>query len=613
MNNDKMPFNKKSNLVLQFIILIIIAAIMIFVVTAFSMKIFEAIFPSSDKATIKSFDILYTTLDLKSKDLRNYDSTMMTIYLYDDYQVILFKPGSGVVCAAKTYNRPSDCTDTNKNCLCLYNDLPDSADKNKNIEKCYTFANDFKISAFELSNNSADQCLKPGNQQFHSIIIVAKSDGTNHEIFVWLNTEENRKKDADLNKKMCPTKTNDVCSGNADGEGVYGVSLSDKINTQCKLTNPNSKAWSGICSYSETTKQCTLNCIEDVYCSMRTRCEDYYSIDGNTVSNTFDYMIKGYMSEDYCANDHCGFGGGNKCTVQDFGHLVCKNSASGEASKDSNDPCYFPNCGTFYMERPLENYVQNYDASKCTPEQIVKITRNFQYVDGVYFSERTGLVDMCDFVQAQLEGTMKSTNTNLGGTTISGVGECTFKYKESGQKKYIMYYDTANIKCKTGVDACFNHIYYCQSPYYNYEVSDPRIKTNVITPIGGTVKASDLCKEVDNSATLGKDYDCLINKDIPLQLDIKNTGKYDLHADLFYNLPSSLFLSTPGPITPVANGQSNILNANIKQTAVTTYYIQLNLGAECTDAICKNDLSLKSKILSDEINGINIMFVKTLS
>jgi hypothetical protein len=55
------------------------------------------------------------------------------------------------------------------------------------------------------------------------------------------------------------------------------------------------------------------------------------------------------------------------------------------------------------------------------------------------------------------------------------------------------------------------------------------------------------------------------------------------------------------------------LTASIKQTAITTDYLEFSLGAECTETICKNDNSLKSKILSDQINRINIMFVNALS
>ena len=150
----KIKNSKKGDIVLTFLVLLLVAGAMIYYVSSFTGSIWGVFFPSPDKATIKSFETIYTLINSKSYSGKQYDSGIMNIYLKDGYRIFLFGP-DGLQCGAQQTSSvdnqgniitnsasvklplPKECT-AGKNCLCLYKDQPLKED----IEKYIHFVKD---------------------------------------------------------------------------------------------------------------------------------------------------------------------------------------------------------------------------------------------------------------------------------------------------------------------------------------------------------------------------------------------------------------------------------------------------------------------------------------
>lgn len=580
-----MQFNRKSNLVLQFIILVVIAAIMIFLVTAFASSLFGAFFPSSDKATIKSFETLYTTIDLKSKDMKAYNSSTITVYLYDDYQVLLFE-GASIICNGKRYYRPSKCLDPKKTCICLYDDLPkhDKEDKDENLYTCRVFEAKFQTKAFEVMNTSIEQCQKPGKQQFNSYIIASRYDANNnHEIYVWLNNDDNKKKDREYQTKTCP-KNSGICSGKRDGELLIGTAWSDKVKAECQKKDPASTATEGTCFYDTNKNSCDLKCGANVDCSQIIECGDYTSLDMGGTTSGFKYFASSGRAEDYCINDYCKVSNGRSCEKKPFTAFLCKSEFGVHEDTIGLD-CHFPdNCGRVMLGSPLSKFVWYYDQTlaTCTAQDKSAINNNFYASSYLYTIKEE--------VKSECQKKMINPVTNL-----VGLPECELKTGGLFPGQFLLSYKSTT-DCKNFVDYCYTQIYHCKGPYYNYEVIGAVLDPGIIASSPDNAAGKTCIMEYINPADLSPNYKCIKGKDVTFKVKVKNTGQESLKSKIIMK-PLPLFTTQLlGSESSIAKDGTVEISGTYKLPNVAGIdTMTFSLGAECTEDICQKNPYLKQR------------------
>ena len=190
---------KKSNITLEFLIKLIVAAVLIFVVATVGFMIVKSILGDSSKNSKASFEALASLIESKSRVAKEYDSSTLQVYLDNTYIMVFFDKDISNPCGTIRY-RPTWCKD-NKRCACLYKGTPgtnvETADNN--IVTCKTFTKDF---TFDLDPEL--MCKRDG--KFFAVI-VEKEGNSSIIMHLWKNNEDNRKKDQELFSKYNPTPT----------------------------------------------------------------------------------------------------------------------------------------------------------------------------------------------------------------------------------------------------------------------------------------------------------------------------------------------------------------------------------------------------------------------
>jgi hypothetical protein len=587
----------KGNLVMQFVILIIIAAMMIFVVTAFGAKIWEAFFPSADKATLKSFTTLHDLMQAKSLSNKDYDSTKINLYLKDDYKIVYFDAQKtlyecGSVAQTKLYVYKPDKCPKDKSCLCLYKDIPatDEKKKNDNVARCEEFSDDFtnnvNLEDYELVDIKDNACQFYPEKQFQSLIVSAETLESNgvktKTMHIWLNNAENSAKDAELSRPLC-TNDGTICKGFRDGDimgpprdSTGAINYADayignikyaEVNAECRKTDPSSTAYQAKCVYDVASKACYLDCANNnVDCSQITSCKDYNSYGDGT---GIQYTTKSNVAYSMCVGDPCNINKGEKCITEDSSHYACvkSNSKTGEALGSPDTDCVFPACDTRFMDvTGLNNFVSSYNPSTCNSDEQKAIDAYFRKNDAMYVCKNDYSSDECN---AELDSINKI------------IGNCNFKKIQDIGGNIIT--GSKSNDCEDRLKTKYEPAYFCNDPNYNYDVVsiglDPSMLNGVCTAYaypGSTVRAYNCKKQA-----------------LKFNIEVSNTGDYDITLSGHPKISSggvdlsdkilSLDLS-------IKKGQSQnqVLTATLDITGSTYPEYDIYPGAHCTDNVCKS-------------------------
>lgn len=317
--------NKKGvfGILPSFLVNLIYSLVLILLITLLLVLIWNSIFGNDNKTEKDNFETLYRLIESKSKSNAAYDSTKVTIYLVKtgifttDHNIIFFSDETALQCDnGKPIYRPSECGDTTVSCLCLYDSDPDRAEdeKDDDVIMCKRFSTLFKISRedYQIANYS-DDCKRSISKEYLNLIVGVQNTNT-RRVFVWENTEENRKMDEQLKKQSCPEKTG-ICAGRKDSEIVYAL---NDVNTACRAIDPNKYYWEAKCVFKD--KKCELECLgED--CSKISSCSDF--------NFNKDFYIKNSKEEFFCNN--------NICNKQCVGNLIEQYSCINGKEQDCKD------------------------------------------------------------------------------------------------------------------------------------------------------------------------------------------------------------------------------------------------------------------------------------
>jgi len=392
-NKDR---NVKGNLIAQFVVLLVVAVILILVVTSFGAKIWSAFFPNSDKSTVKSFDMVYQVLNLKSISEKDYDYTPLNVYMKENYRMLFFKE-SLLNCGEKTtqitagddtvqtytgtsevtYYRPTTCED--QQCLCLYKDEPSKIlkEKDRYVVKCYQVMKKINIDP-KLFQLNYKVCQAGTNTQVSSgsssgtdtaygsylFIKYNKYDPDTKEltpyVYVLLDTDANRKINEDLSIPRCHKSSDPLsalCIGEKEGTIITAEKEGeiDTLNTiyeGCK--NNNLKSTSITCTFNNNDNQeCIASCIagdESSKCTTKYKtCGGYNQIPGlsglNYISPTYDYKYT-YMCENNA--NYCDFATG--CQIHSLLIYAYKSDPSGGFDPKNNPDLatQITSCNAYY-------------------------------------------------------------------------------------------------------------------------------------------------------------------------------------------------------------------------------------------------------------------------
>jgi len=624
---------KKGNLVLQFVILIIIAAIMIFVVTAFGAKIWNAFFPSTDKSTIASFESLYTLMQAKSLSNKDYDSSRLTLYLKGGYAVVYFDSGeTGYVCGmwgtvAVPIYKPDKCA-KDKSCLCLYNGAPasgslSSSDRNNNVERCETFdetkgkivIEDFNLVSYDSKKGS---CVYNNDKQYQTLIISEEKDSgssnsasgsSSNVLHVWLANADNVARDAYLSKPLCKNTipANSVCKGLRDGD-IAGpardktgaityyasyITQYSAVNTECKSTNADSKVYQAMCVYDVASQTCSLDCTASsadtvsVDCSKITSCSDYAGYYGGGTS--VQYMTVHSPAYAMCVNsDPCNVNKGKGCVQTLSSHYACTQSSTGEATTDSSSgDCVFPSCNTrYFFAEGFTKFVKNYDKTTCAPGSDSQnlISKYFNNDDSMYVCRGSYSQEEC-------------TNALVSKYTVG----CNFKKINDESGAIIVdYKNSKDSKCEDALSTYYEPIYFCEDPNYDYNVVSIALDQSMLNGICALSASS-------NGVGAGPTYDCKKQK-ITLDIGVQNTGDYPVavsaNPKIYVGGIETSYYSTGSDVSlPIGNSIVTIpVTVDISSAKMGVKY-NIYAGAHCSDAVClsKNIEYKYSNDISEEI------------
>ncbi|HIH32072.1 TPA: hypothetical protein HA235_05170 [Candidatus Woesearchaeota archaeon] len=608
LNDKKATVSFNIGLVLE----IIYALAWIAVIVLILWMVYSAFAPSVDKSSEKSFENVFSIIDTKSRSVKPYDSTRTIITLADtDYQVFIFKGdkincdpnaittvsatggtgGSSTYISKKVIERPSNC-DPSGICMCLYVDQPTS--KDEDVASCKTFSKDFEIESFELNNG---KCERIGGKAL-SLIISMQYDGTKRILNVWEDNDKNRKKDEQFSKQRCPI-SNTVCSGKLDGELLTGINYYDKVYQECKTQSLSKLAIQATCVYDANANPpvCNLDCTQNsLDCSKIQSCDDYYLVYGKGTLNpySFRYMEKDSPSYYYCSNDAmlCDVSKGQKCKVEDFNHLSCINSNTGEINPDPD--CAFPSCNTKYFgQKILSKYVQSYDSTVCSSQDINDINTNFIQSDNIYVcAYEYGTADYNQYCENIIK--------------LPAYSSCEFKIINSDQKNIITYYDKGIAMCNAIINNYFAPAYQCSGPALEFNPINVRIDPTIIVSTNPNEKLSS---SIPCKIALGQEIKCLKGTRITLFSEITNNGDFAIKLiakpNALKDSNSFELKSTEQSLNPQEKREFR-LSLTLDNNANVEY--DLYPGSYCTDDYCKNlKTDVKYKALNDANHLLRII------
>jgi hypothetical protein len=326
------PYSRKGETVsfnALLLIKIIIAVLFIIFITIAAIKIWEAIFGNADKASIKSLDTLYSLLESKAQLKTFYDSSLMNMYLKQNYQIYYFDTTDKIACSGtnsvqKYILKPEDCK-TGKSCICLYDsqkipeEKPKIEDRNDGVVKCYEFSKEISLKAFEINN---EYCKRNDNAQFANFIIAQQTNPSNgaQSIYVWKDNELNRKKDADLKAPRCGETSDTICLGQKQNEYINDPSMYAVIYGVC--ANKAKQTLSAYCKYDATTNKCIVECRNEIGCGKNIKsCADYDKYSDNGLF-TNKFILTGSIAEWSCNNDICKISQGG-CSASFTYNAMC--------------------------------------------------------------------------------------------------------------------------------------------------------------------------------------------------------------------------------------------------------------------------------------------------
>jgi energy-coupling factor transporter ATP-binding protein EcfA2 len=375
--------SRKGNLVLQFVVLLIITLIMIFVISAFGVKIFEGFFPSTDSSTTKSFTALYTAMNTKSLSTKNYDSVKLGTYIAKDHGIYFFdNSATGCIRGIVKISRPTAC-DGKASCLCLlkgpieHSGTP--ADTDKYVKVCKDFNQTFSINQDTLSLYNSG-CGTSTTNQFYNIIIAHTGEKT---MVIMESNESSRKYDDEMKKLTCPTIADSVspsyiCSGKKDGEILTGKEVFDA----CSEYNKTWNVFVAECKYdtNKYPKRCELNCekwkfdCETMIPNSDTGC-DAYNQGGIVRVNDQDYkyLLEGNLNTDKSYGETSNY---FACNLDLEACQISKNGNGCEAKTAADIPSV--GTGQSYMKcyEKGQSFDGKADARKAVNIQKIQLSGN---------------------------------------------------------------------------------------------------------------------------------------------------------------------------------------------------------------------------------------------
>jgi len=460
---------KKGNLTAEEIIKILIAVVLIFVILALTYSIWNAIFPSPDKSSIKSFDTVYTLLKAKSESTRSYDSSTMNVYFKSDYFIVFFDngvldcskkyPNSLLGSMSKIVNAPKACGGKSQ-CMCLYNQqLID-----KDVVKCYPLDKSININLdyFDMNNNI---CIAVSDTtKIYNNYIFAKYYNTTAQkdyVFILIDNDANRALDKEWSIPRCVKDHSGLCKDEKD-QTIITFGTDDKINNMfdyCQKKDPKYKTNIIRCVYDEATDFCDADCsYGDISSKCGTTyksCSDINEDNGiiKYIDTEYDYRNKVLCdnSKKYCDNL-------NACQISSRDIYACKDDSSIDGSVNINGAkCRAPpsdlknsddtkaDCKIVYSNELSGNkiglFIESYDDG-------VEACQN--YMDDKFYTpvsimacRKDMLYDCEKFVEDK-----------------DNVKNCELKYINKGDYYWLTHYNTAPSGC-SDIDKYFISAQFC--------------------------------------------------------------------------------------------------------------------------------------------------------
>jgi hypothetical protein len=394
----------------MFLVKLILAVIAILVIIAFMAGIWKAIFPSEDKASVKSFETFYSLMNSKMASNLPYDSNAYTLYLSKDYRIFYFSSADIYKCpkSSSVYTKPSTCT-AGKSCLCLYSDTPIVGDKDKNVIECKTFNNDIAVAEFQLNN---DDCTKSADTIYTALIVAeqikALPTQQSKKIYVWLNTPDNQAMDTKLKAPVCPNTAKNICNGQKQDAILSGPEWYEKVLIECMSQTPAKKTLSATCAFNANLNTCNLKCSDtELQCGDNIKsCRDYenYAEDGSMNAR---YMIANSSAEWACKNTALVCANAKSCKAEPTTYYYCNKGLSECNDAFNNiDPKYVTSC-SIKKEFSIDNgFLISFDQSVIGCNKYIEqtvfsdSTQVYAYdpeVDHESFRTNTTLMAKCGF------------------------------------------------------------------------------------------------------------------------------------------------------------------------------------------------------------------------
>jgi len=444
---------KKGDIVTEFVVLIIVAVILIFVVTSFGAKIWSSFFPDEDKSTLKSFEVLFSIVEAKSVSPLQYDSTMVNLYLADDYNIAFFTDGKAN-CREKhwygptvtIYNAPSDC-ETGKQCLCLYDDTPEIAlsKKDKHVVKCQSITNVMKIDKEHFFLNDRI-CGSP--EAYSSYIVAKRNVAGSSYLYMIPDNDSNRKLDENWSIPMCTNNANSLCYGEGDGAIVTfnDDTHMELLYNYCK-TQQNVLSTSIRCIYNKGTtgaddRGCDIDCKYGEASSENIKsCNEFNkAYFGKTKYLSKDWSYKYY----YMCSNSIKYYTNMKCKLNQWSAYICKNSVDGA----ENSKCHPPttvDCKLEYIDPDVlvgtGQFITLYDTANPDCKK---------YMDTNYYPGKSTI------------WACKSDIVGCEAFVMNKKVDCSLKYLSDSNRIYwITYYDAKIPDCDSQIKNLFEIAYFC--------------------------------------------------------------------------------------------------------------------------------------------------------
>ena len=460
-----------EDIVLKAVIVIVIAIIMIFIVTAFGTKILGIFFPNEDKSTMKSFDTMYNVMNLEAGSSLGYDLTPVTLYMTKGYCVVLFdspivaskKNGGGAFAPTYTFYAPDDCD--KKQCICLYDGEPSqTADKKgKNVVKCSTFTTTIYTDS-KYNDMSPEVCSTSG-EAYIPLLIIGNTVQDRHYTYILNNNDANKATVNNLKAvPLCPNDpVNTICNGQKSGTVISPTDDAGlkKIQEYCTATKDDQGnthiSTSLTCVYRDG-KSCYADCSTgDVNSDCQNKyqkCEDLNQVQGiipyiSASANTNDYKYY-YM----CKNDanFCNRG----CQPNLFQVYVTITSTNEEGAVEPQ-MLLASNPNGYTLLTPTIQQA-------CNVKWSNKLAQGLVYLLSYNDSNQTckDIIEKYFYPQKNIVFTCKSNEITCRDFISNRKKDCLIKDYAYIDDEYswITYYDP---KCDSDVKQLFDEVYLCGS------------------------------------------------------------------------------------------------------------------------------------------------------